>query len=170
VEAGCKAGRICLLVAGRCSRPDAALGPEAQCDAFLGARDARVARVTQDFVQCPVLVVEDDAEVRGALGDVLHAAGYDVVMAANGKEALRVLAHLEVPPGLILLDLTMPRMDGFTLLEKLQADEALRALPVLVVTALEDPVPAGAVGLLRKPVQVKALLAAVNRHCRRLPE
>lgn len=125
--------------------------------------------MTQDFVQCPVLVVEDDAEVRGALGDVLHAAGYDVVMAANGKEALRVLAHLEAPPGLILLDLAMPRMDGVAFLETLQADEAHRSLPVLVVTALEGPMPAGAVGLLRKPVQLKTLLAAVARHCRRPP-
>ncbi len=121
--------------------------------------------VTRDSVQRSVLVVEDDAEVRGALCDVLHAAGYDVVMAANGREALRVLSNLEAPPGLILLDLTMPKMDGMGLLEKLQEDEALRALPVLVVTALEGPVPPGAVGLLRKPVQVKALLAAVDRYC-----
>lgn len=121
--------------------------------------------VTRDSVQRSVMVVEDDAEVRGALGDVLHAAGYDVVMAANGQEALRVLSNLELLPGLLLLDLTMPRMDGFAFLAKLQADEALRALPVLVVTALEGPVPPGAVGLLRKPVQVQALLATVDRYC-----
>lgn len=125
-----------------------------------------MAIVTQASAQPTVLVVEDDPEVRGAMGEVLHLGGYDVLMAANGREALWVLSHLDALPGLVLLDLTMPRMDGLALLEKLQADAVLCTLPVLVVTALEGQPPPGVVGLLRKPVKMEVLLAAVARHYR----
>jgi signal transduction histidine kinase/DNA-binding response OmpR family regulator/HAMP domain-containing protein len=82
---------------------------------------------------CPVLVVEDDAAMRDILRRVLEKAGWAVTEAANGREALEcVAAHR---PELILLDLMMPEIDGFTFVEELRQQEAWRSIPVVVVTA-----------------------------------
>jgi signal transduction histidine kinase/DNA-binding response OmpR family regulator/HAMP domain-containing protein len=82
---------------------------------------------------CPVLVVEDDAAMRDILRRVLEKAGWAVTEATNGREALeRVAANR---PELILLDLMMPEMDGFTFVEALRQQEAWRSIPVVVVTA-----------------------------------
>jgi signal transduction histidine kinase/DNA-binding response OmpR family regulator/HAMP domain-containing protein len=82
---------------------------------------------------CRVLVVEDEADMRQLLHRMLEQAGWAVTEAANGREALARLA--EDRPQLILLDLLMPEMDGFTFVEALRHQEAWRAIPVVVVTA-----------------------------------
>jgi CheY-like chemotaxis protein len=82
---------------------------------------------------CPVLVVEDDAAMRDILRRVLEKAGWAVTEATNGREALECVAANR--PELILLDLTMPEMDGFTFVEELRQQEAWRSIPVVVVTA-----------------------------------
>jgi CheY-like chemotaxis protein len=80
-----------------------------------------------------VLVVDDEAGTRELLKEMLESDGYIPVLAANGKEALAVLA--QIPVSAILLDLIMPEMDGFELLLRLKEDTALRNIPVLVLTA-----------------------------------
>lgn len=111
----------------------------------------------------PVLVVEDDDDVRAAIAEILEGEGYEVAVAAHGREALEELVHLP-PPCLILLDLRMPVMDGETFLRHLRADwPRLREVPVLVLTAVAFEEPPGTRGLLRKPIIPDELVAAVNR-------
>jgi PAS domain S-box-containing protein len=79
------------------------------------------------------LVVDDDAELRQLLRDLLAKEGWEVDAAADGREALARLAG--PPPGLILLDLLMPGMDGFEFLAELQREEVGNSAPVVVLTA-----------------------------------
>jgi adenylate cyclase len=83
-----------------------------------------------------ILVVDDDAVNRTLLARSLEALGHRVVTATNGREALEVLGHRE--PDIVLLDVVMPEMDGVTVLERIKADPALRAVPVIMISALED--------------------------------
>jgi signal transduction histidine kinase/DNA-binding response OmpR family regulator len=83
----------------------------------------------------PVLVVEDDADVRGVLERILHGEGLRVETATDGAEALKVLE--KGLPGLVLLDLMMPGMDGFQLLEAFQKNPAFLQIPVVVLTAMD---------------------------------
>jgi CheY-like chemotaxis protein len=82
----------------------------------------------------PVLVVDDEADARALVRDILTAGGYRVTEAADGREALEAIARER--PALVVLDLMMPELDGFEVLEHLGADPALRELPVVVLTAL----------------------------------
>ena len=81
----------------------------------------------------PVLVVDDDHEVRRLLRRMLEPEGYTVVEAENGRAAL---AHLrDGAPSVILLDLMMPEMDGFEFAAEFRRHEAWRAIPIIVITA-----------------------------------
>ena len=80
-----------------------------------------------------VLVVDDDPKTRDMLRRTLQKAGCTVAEAANGSEAIEALERAK--PALILLDLLMPGMDGFEVLERLHGDEAWREVPVIIVTA-----------------------------------
>ena len=80
-----------------------------------------------------VLVVEDEASTRELLRRTLEKEGWDVIEAEHGRVALELVT--EAPPGLILLDLMMPEMDGFQFLAELRQTEAWRVIPVVVVTA-----------------------------------
>ena len=80
-----------------------------------------------------ILVVDDDADFREALVEVLSSAGYPVAQAANGEEALLKVA--EEIPGIILLDLKMPGIDGWGVMERLRADPKSAAIPILVLSA-----------------------------------
>ena len=82
-----------------------------------------------------VLIVEDDADTRERLRSVLERDGWAVSEAANGQEGLARLD--EVRPGVVLLDLTMPVMDGFTFLERMRARPDCAEVPVIVLTALD---------------------------------
>jgi signal transduction histidine kinase/CheY-like chemotaxis protein len=82
---------------------------------------------------CAVLVVEDDADLRAMVRRMLEQEGWAVAEAENGRVALDRVA--ENRPELIVLDLMMPEMDGFSFLEALRQNEAWRAIPVVVVTA-----------------------------------
>ena len=83
----------------------------------------------------PVLVVDDDATLRELLRRILEGAGYTVVEAENGRVALERLGTLA--PGVILLDLMMPEMDGFDVVAEMRRHEAWRTIPIVVVTAKE---------------------------------
>ncbi len=84
---------------------------------------------------CPVLVVEDDASTRQLLRDGLEADGWTVEEAANGRIGLEQVQKNR--PVLILLDLMMPEMDGFTFLQKLRENKQWMDIPVVVITAME---------------------------------
>ena len=106
-----------------------------------------------------MLVVDDDEDVRDSVALVLRDEGYQVETAVNGKEALDRLDR-KPPPGLMLLDLMMPVMSGWATLDALR--DRRDAPKVLVVSAGVPPSPAGAVGYLRKPVDLDMLLRKVD--------
>ena len=91
-----------------------------------------------------ILVVDDEATTRNSLTRLLRHEGYDVLSAANGREALDVLGAVQPgeaharPPDLILLDLMMPELDGLELLEILQQNPQWKAMPVVVLTGVSD--------------------------------
>lgn len=115
----------------------------------------------------PILIVEDDFDVRGALAEVLSDCGFDVRAASDGVEALELL-DAGLVPRVILLDLMMPRMDGVELRRRLLECDAYAALPVVLLTAdRRDDERGGLVvdGKLSKPVDLDDLLAVVTRYC-----
>ncbi|MCX5690171.1 MAG: response regulator transcription factor [Planctomycetota bacterium] len=119
-----------------------------------------------------VLVVEDDAAIRRGLCDALRFAGYNPVEAVDGKAGLD--AALTASPDLVLLDVLMPRMDGFAVLKEIR--NALPQLPVIMLTAKgeeQDRVRGlrdGADDYVVKPFSATELLARVAAVLRRTPE
>jgi CheY-like chemotaxis protein len=112
----------------------------------------------------PVLVVEDDPDVRECVKMTLEQEGFVVVTAANGAEAELELEHLG--PCLILLDLMMPVMSGWELLAHLREKGTLeRGLHVVVVSASCAKGVDGAVAVMSKPVRVDKLIETVRRWC-----
>ena len=112
-----------------------------------------------------ILLVEDDADIRSTLKEVLELEGYQVVPAANGSEALSQLQEM-VPPCLILLDLMMPIMNGWEFLEAQREDAKLAAIPVVVVSAAGDKAKsAKAHGFVKKPIEVDTLLRMIRTLC-----
>ncbi len=110
-----------------------------------------------------ILVVDDDAQCRESLTDLLSNEGYEVVCAENGRQALDYMNSST--PGLMILDLMMPVMSGWEVLARQKIDPKLESLPVVVMTAsgLVHDIEADAV--LRKPVDAKALMNVVRRNC-----
>jgi CheY-like chemotaxis protein len=111
----------------------------------------------------PVMIVDDDPGLSSTLQSLLEGAGYRVYCASNGREALEMLGKVEPLPGIILLDLVMPIMNGEEMLKALRAVHALAAIPVTVVTGSREKTPEGARGMLQKPVDVDALLRIVGQ-------
>jgi CheY-like chemotaxis protein len=110
-----------------------------------------------------VLVVDDDPDCREALVDFLESEGFAVGSACDGLEALERLRGPGGAPDLVLADMRMPRLDGEALAARIAADPALRAVPVVAMTAaIERPCPPGAVALVRKPFAVDELLRAID--------
>jgi CheY-like chemotaxis protein len=112
-----------------------------------------------------VLVVDDDQGGLEALSDILEYEGYMVERAQNGLQALEHLKETRPLPGLIILDLLMPVMDGWEFRTRQKEDPALAQVPVLVITAISATAGIDAVEILHKPIDVDALLRAVARHC-----
>ena len=114
-----------------------------------------------------VLVVEDDQDVRDAVGETLEDAGYRVTTAGNGALALHALQSSDGLPNLILLDLMMPVMDGEHFLEELKREPRYDRVPVVLLTADANAGilagKRGVEGALRKPVQLDDLLSTVER-------
>ena len=109
-----------------------------------------------------VLIVEDEVTTRDALTEVLGREGREIIAASDGQEALVRLR--EVPrPRLILLDLMMPRMDGWEFLRRQSADPSIAGIPTIVLSG--SKLPAGAKHQLAKPVNVSRLQALVDQYC-----
>jgi DNA-binding response OmpR family regulator len=115
-----------------------------------------------------VLIIDDSPNVLTLLGGVLRDAGYDVRAATDGARALSVAAART--PDLILLDLTMPGMDGFEVCRRLKADEKTRAVPVIAISALDEveeklrAFEAGAADYVIKPFEALEVLSRVGAH------
>jgi two-component system response regulator MprA len=109
-----------------------------------------------------VLVVDDDADSRDTLADVLAEEGYAVQKAGGADEALAMLIG-GLRPQLVLLDLVMPGMSGDELLARLRGTD-LAAVPVVVLSARHDWQPPAGVECLRKPVGLSKVLEAVRQH------
>jgi CheY-like chemotaxis protein len=114
-----------------------------------------------------ILVVEDDALQREGLAAVLGRHGHTVVATADAEQAL-VTFRTDPAPDLILLDMLLPRRDGWWFMHQLRRDAQLARIPIVITTGLgvasdEWAASLGAYGLLRKPFDVEALLELVDR-------
>jgi CheY-like chemotaxis protein len=112
-----------------------------------------------------VMIVDDDSDARLVLADLIRSAGYSVVTARNGEEALQWLT--EVRPELIVLDVIMPRMDGAEFRQQQRRNPAWIRIPTVVLTgAADEPMLDVAVtDTLRKPVRAVDIMGFVTRHC-----
>jgi CheY-like chemotaxis protein len=118
--------------------------------------------------QKTVLIVDDYDEMRTMTRHALESFGYRVLEAASGMDAVK-MAQAD-SPDLILLDLSMPAMDGFATLHRLRRLLGLRDVPVIAVSAhaareiREDALAAGCRDFITKPFQIEKLMSAVERH------
>ena len=116
---------------------------------------------------CPVLIVEDDADLRDMMAQLLLLEGFKAQAVANGREALGYLRE-GATPELILLDLMMPVMDGWEFRREQQRDPKLADVPVIVLSALDQTRVGniGEVAFLKKPLDFDRLIDLVRRYCR----
>jgi two-component system chemotaxis sensor kinase CheA len=129
-----------------------------------------LARAREQLAEAPsILVVDDSLTTRMLEQSILESAGYRVALAVSGEEALARLARER--HALVLSDVEMPGMNGFTLIERLRADRATRKLPAILVTSLDSPefrqrgAEAGAQGYIVKSEFDQAkLLAMIKAH------
>ena len=110
-----------------------------------------------------VLLVEDDADIREAVSSVLEAEGYTVLTAENGEQALAILDRGQ--PCVVLLDLMMPVMSGWEFMNVVKQNRRLDDMPVVVVSAYSERKAEGVRRVLKKPLDVNQLLAAVSEYC-----
>lgn len=113
-----------------------------------------------------ILVVDDEKNIRLVVGKSLEKSGFDVYYAVDGVQAVDKANKLN--PDLILLDLRMPKMNGFLVLEALKSDAATEEIPVIILSALSEEdnvqkvISSGAEDFLVKPISQSDLLAAVE--------
>ena len=115
-----------------------------------------------------VLLVDDFDDTREAIGYILQRAGFDVVTAWGGEDALRLFRE-GYRPCVALLDLRMPGVNGWQLWDKMRADPELAKITVIIVSGdIAQRERARAVGIrefLSKPVDFDELITTVHRHC-----
>jgi CheY-like chemotaxis protein len=116
-----------------------------------------------------ILIIEDNLDLRVTLSLFLEDLGYPTVRAANGLEALSQLRSTPLP-GLILLDLIMPVMNGWVFRAEQRQDPQLSAIPIVVISGADgthrQAVALNAVACLGKPIDLNTLLALVTQYCR----
>lgn len=120
-----------------------------------------------------ILIVEDDPLSRKLLSDLLTLKGYEVLEADNGESGMRMAcAHA---PGLILIDIQLPVMDGFNVVQVLKSEPKTRSLTIWAITAYampgdEDRIRAkGCDGYFSKPLDLHSLLARIGHHFDSVP-
>jgi CheY-like chemotaxis protein len=121
-------------------------------------------RQLREAPKCTILVVDDDEGIREALAEILELSGYRVAVAADGQVAVDML-EVGLEPAAIILDLMMPRMDGWTFLDRLRHDPKHQGIPVVVTSAVAWETPPGADACLQKPFDIAQLDRAVARLC-----
>lgn len=116
-----------------------------------------------------ILVVDDSTSIRTAAAFTLEAAGYEVVQAADGKEALEALKGIQKQDlGMVITDINMPNMDGITLIKEIKQTD-YKFAPILVLTTesqeskKKEGQQAGAAGWLVKPFQAEQLVGVVKK-------
>ena len=115
---------------------------------------------------CPILVVEDDRELRAMMVTMLALEGFEPEEACDGAEALNRLRGPGPRPHVIVLDMMMPRMDGWEFCQHRALDPAIRQIPVVVLSAVpRDRVKVPAAAVLSKPFDYDTLLSTLRRHC-----
>jgi DNA-binding response OmpR family regulator len=113
-----------------------------------------------------VLIADDDDDIRALVAFRLQRVGYDVLTAVDGAEALALA--FEHRPALALLDLSMPKLDGYEVTRRIRADEATRTMPVILLTARAQEADVargfetGADDYVRKPFSPQELAARVQ--------
>src|ERR1043166_66693 len=109
-----------------------------------------------------ILIIDDDIDIRDLLTQIFVCEGYQVHTAANGWDGLRFLRNAKELPALILLDLKMPRMNGFQFIEKLKLYPDLTSIPVVVISGdnrnKQKEATLGAAAYLTKPIDFDLLL------------
>jgi signal transduction histidine kinase len=120
----------------------------------------------ENVLKGTILIVEDNEANRGLLATLLQRSGHTVIMAENGVEALKLMR--EQNPDVVLLDIMMPKMDGYQVLDNMKQDPELRDMPVLVISAVDDMdsvvkcIELGADDYLYKPIKRILLTARVE--------
>jgi CheY-like chemotaxis protein len=115
-----------------------------------------------------ILVAEDDVMMQKMALKILRSRGYVCELAPNGREAVAMAGRLN--PGLILMDLSLPEMNGWEATRALKADPALAGIPVVAITAhamvgdKESAIAAGCAECLTKPYEIADLVALVERY------
>ena len=114
-----------------------------------------------------ILVVDDDADIRAVLSMRFNSAGYNVLEAGDGYEAIKI--SMEKKPDLIILDIMMPEMDGMSASQYLKEDPTTKNIPIIFLTGLQDKKAeqafpgAGENIIIAKPYDAKELLETVKR-------
>jgi len=124
--------------------------------------------MNQEAHVASVLIVDDTIDTLRLLSDLLSAQGYEVRAVTSGQQALQAVAR--DLPDLILLDISMPELDGYEVCRRLRASERSRNVPVIFITAFTDTADkvrafeAGGVDCVTKPFQIDEVLARVKTH------
>lgn len=121
-----------------------------------------------------ILVVDDDSNIRSMVIELLEDEGYSVQGAADGLDALDRLRAEPQPPCVILLDLMMPRMDGWAFRQAQREDPALAAIPVVTMSAHANlpatAAPLEPAGIVPKPIDIGHLLSLIEQFCGNTPD
>jgi CheY-like chemotaxis protein len=112
-----------------------------------------------------VLIVDDDPDLLDVTSFVIENEGMAVVTARNGEEALALLSAGRLP-AVVLLDLMMPVMNGWEFLAAVANEPLFQGIPIVALTAAEHAEVPGAIEVLRKPMELKALIRVVERYVR----
>lgn len=115
-------------------------------------------------MQKKILIIEDDDAIRESLVDLLELFGHKTLMSSNGQEGINLLNSCAELPGLILVDLMMPVMDGYQFCEELSRVEHLKDIPVVIMSAhgqVKEKTIAAA--FLRKPVDISEITKLIDK-------
>ncbi|MDR1588410.1 MAG: response regulator, partial [Treponema sp.] len=113
----------------------------------------------------PTVLVVDDIEMNVMILEEILKGDYNIIPAGNGKQALEKLRGLKVLPKIILLDIFMPEMNGYQMLEIMKADDVLKRIPVIFITTSDsesEALSAGAVDFISKPFLPKIVKLRVK--------
>jgi len=117
----------------------------------------------------PVLVIEDDRDIREPIQELLQDEGFTVVCSSSGVEALELLEKQNLAPGIILCDLMMPHMNGIDFVQNLKQRQMHDASRAVVLLSASNDIDTTAeklgVGHLRKPIDLDLLIKKVHQYC-----